>query len=49
MTEQLDLTDEEKQELIALLKRTLEYARFRECPEFCVRRAVSDGFEPSAR
>jgi hypothetical protein len=27
MTEQLDLTDEEKRALIALLKRTLEYAR----------------------
>ena len=28
---------------------TVSALRFRECPEFCVRRAVSHGFEPSAR
>jgi hypothetical protein len=28
MTEQLDLTDEEKRALIALLRRTLDYTRY---------------------
>ena len=40
MTEQLDLTDDEKRALIALLKRTLEYARFPLAPRLDPLKAI---------
>ena len=46
MTEQLDLTDEEKQELIALLKHTLEYARYPLAPRLDPLKAILAKLDP---
>jgi hypothetical protein len=46
MTEQLDLTDEEKRALIALLKRTLEYARFPLAPRLDPLKAILAKLDP---
>jgi hypothetical protein len=48
MTEQLDLTAEEKAALIALLKRTLEYARFPLAPRLNPLKAILEKLEPPA-
>jgi hypothetical protein len=40
MTEQLDLTDDEKQALVALLKRTLDYIRYPRAPRFDPLKAI---------
>jgi hypothetical protein len=44
--EQLDLTDEEKRALIALLKRTLEYARFPLAPRLDPLKAILAKLDP---
>jgi hypothetical protein len=49
MTEQLDLTDEEKRALIALLKRTLEYARYPLAPRLDPLKAILAKLDPPAR
>jgi hypothetical protein len=46
MTEQLDLRDEEKRALIALLKRTLEYARYPLAPRLDPLKAVLAKLDP---
>jgi hypothetical protein len=46
MTEQLDLTAEEKQALIALLRETLEYARFPLAPRLDPLKAILAKLEP---
>jgi hypothetical protein len=46
MTEQLDLTDKEKRALIALLKRTLEYARFPLAPRLDPLKAILAKLDP---
>jgi hypothetical protein len=46
MTERLDLTDDEKQALIALLKRTLEYARFPLAPRLDPLKAILAKLDP---
>lgn len=48
MTEQLDLTDEEKRALIALLRRTLDYARFPLAPRLDPLKAILAKLEPPA-
>jgi hypothetical protein len=44
----LDLTDEEKRALIALLKRTLEYARFPLAPRLDPLKAILAKLDPPA-
>ena len=46
MTEQLDLTDEEKRALIALLHETLEYARFPLAPRLDPLKAILAKLDP---
>ena len=46
MTEQLDLTDEEKQALIALLRRTLEYGRYPLAPRLDPLKAILAKLDP---
>jgi hypothetical protein len=46
MTEQLNLTDDEKEALIALLKRTLEYARFPLAPRLDPLKAILARLDP---
>jgi hypothetical protein len=46
MSEQLDLTTEEKEALIALLKRTLEYARFPLAPRLDPLKAILTKLDP---
>ena len=48
MTEQLDLTDEETRALIALLRESLEYARFPLAPRLGPLRAILAKLEPPA-
>jgi hypothetical protein len=47
MTEQLELTDEEKRALIALLKRTLHYTRYPLTPRLDPLKAILAKLEPS--
>jgi hypothetical protein len=49
MTEQLDLTDEEKRALIAALRETLDYARFPLAPRLDPLKAILAKLEPSRR
>jgi hypothetical protein len=46
MTDQLDLTAAEKEALIALLKRTLEYARFPRAPRLDPLKAILAKLDP---
>jgi hypothetical protein len=48
MTGQLDLTDEEKRALIALLKRTLDYTRYPRAPRLDPLKAILAKLEPPA-
>jgi hypothetical protein len=46
MAEQLDLTDDEKRALIALLRETLEYARFPLAPRLAPLKAILAKLDP---
>jgi hypothetical protein len=46
MTEPLDLTDEERQALIALLRRTLDYTRYPRAPRFDPLKAILAKLDP---
>ena len=45
-TEPLDLTDDEKRALIALLRQTLDYARFPRAPRLDPLKAILEKLDP---